>query len=211
MNRRLFACAASLALTAGAATAETINVPAYWMTVPNPVVVDISFAGTAERGYAGQITLDTVQLGQLPAWCLDIYDYLGMPADYVTGRLNVGGLDTPADRAIAALMAHGDALIAAGGSADVSAAIQIAIWDEEYAATVPGLTIAPESDAPAISVLAAGYLWDAASGTWTASGAVVTLSQGGNQTMGYVDAPEPAGALVFLTACLGLAVVRRRS
>jgi hypothetical protein len=222
----LVVCA--LGFAAGSATAQTdVQYNGWGMTEPNPVIVTLNYNNgsgiISEEGYAGLLTLDTTSLGQLPVWCLDIYDYLGNSGDYVVSRLNLGGLDSPQDRAIAALMTQGGAVLASGNTpagaslADVSAAIQIAIWDEEYASDPSlALSITPDSDTTVVNGLVSTYLTNVSGNNpaWTvpAGAYVATLTQTGNQSMGYdpTPAPEPASLTLFGTAVLGLLGLRRR-
>jgi hypothetical protein len=98
----------------------------------------------AVTGIAGQIKLNLTPSGTILAWCLDVYDFLQNSGTYSV-TLN-GPIDnhnpsvTPNKGHIGALMALGDQLIKAGNGmsgfsvADISAAIQVAIWTAEYGA-----------------------------------------------------------------------------
>ena len=100
-------------------------------------------------GGAGQITLKDVNnnaSSTLLAWCLDIFDFLQTSGTYVLG----GQLQPPGqqpvpvlnDAHLGGLMSEGNTLIATGqtikignttfGTADISAATQVAIWSLEY-------------------------------------------------------------------------------
>jgi hypothetical protein len=103
-------------------------------------------------------------------------------------------------------MVHGDALIHT--SYDVSAAIQLAIWQVEYSNfTFSGLN-------PTVAALAGTYLSNVApSEIWAGNYDVVLLTEAGNQHMGTVAVPLPSTWTMMLAAlaCLSFMDYRRRN
>jgi hypothetical protein len=197
-----------------AASASTFSYSSY--SVKNGQSISITKPNSIS-GSAGEIELigSGANKGQdILAWCLDIYDYLKGSGSYQIGQLTTAGtggknptLTTTQIGEIGALIEHGDALIAAPGAAyNVSAAIQLAIWEVEYGTTGPskftysGLS----SGSPSSSTLAAGYVLDVQNGTWglVPAADVYLLSASGNQDLAYVVTPLPSTWTLML---IGLA------
>ncbi len=141
----------------------------------------------------------------LSVWCLDVFTYLLGSDTYQVGPLTIAGaggsslnpaLTTQQIGEIGALIVHGNSLIHT--LPDVSAAIQLAIWEVEYAGfKYTGL------NSGAIS-LAAGYLNDVTTQTWVPDYNVSLLTDGPtNQSMGFVT-PLPPTWTMLITGFLGL-------
>jgi hypothetical protein len=159
-------------------------------------------------GGAGQVTLigSGADSGEtIPVWCLDIYTYLLGSDTYQLGLLTTAGaggsslnttLTLQQIGEIGALIVHGNSLI--NTSPDVSAAVQLAIWQVEYADfTYSGF------DSGAVA-LAAIYLNDASQGIWSPVSNVSLLSEGfNNQSMAFVT-PLPSTWLMLLGGLVGL-------
>ena len=166
------------------------------ITVPN----DIS-------GGAGQIQLYTPSGAVIDAWCVDVFDYLLGSGTFQTGPLTT--LSSTQIGEIGALAEHGDSLLLnSGGSADVSMAIQVAIWSVEY----PGFTYSGGDSV--VQQLVTDYLGDVApGGSWAPYLGVVALSEPGNQTLITTSVPELSTWAMMLLgfAGLGFVGVRRES
>jgi hypothetical protein len=199
------------ALLAGApvASASTFTYSSY--SVTNEQSINI-FTPNNVSGGAGEIVLtgSGANAGHtIVAWCLDIYDFLTNSGTYNVGVLTTSGsgganptLTTTQIGEIGALMAHGESLI--NTSHDVSAAIQLAIWEIEYgsAFTSNGIT-------PSVSTLAATYVTDVKNGTWAPDSNVSLLSLRGDQTLGFLT-PLPASWLMMLSVLAGLGFIAFR-
>jgi hypothetical protein len=138
MRRLLLASMALAALGVSEASAGTLYYDHYGWFGDN---VQINSPNSIYGG-AGQIQLYS-KSGQLlaDAWCLDVSDYLQQPqlmnvvgatALTVETGLPAGGLSQFQLTRIEQYVTQGDNALAHGGSADFSAAIQIAIWKTEY-------------------------------------------------------------------------------
>jgi hypothetical protein len=151
---------------------------------------------------------------QLPVWCLDVYEYLTGSGMYDVQPLTTAGsgganpsLSSLQINEIGSLMVHGDALIHT--SYDVSAAIQLAIWQVEYSNfTFSGLN-------STVAALASTYLSNVApSEIWGGNYDVVLLTEAGNQHMGTAAIPIPLPStwtmMLATLACLSLMGYRRR-
>jgi hypothetical protein len=199
----------ALVAGASAASAATFDYSSYGLT--SPVAISISSPTTAS-GEAGQIVLTGagLQFGTtLDAWCLDIYDTLLSSGTYnvtpltgSTGGSNPVTLSSGQIGAIGALMAYGDANI---GTANVSAATQIAIWEVEY----PTFAYNPPAPGSAVQTLASALYSDAISGApGFAPDTNVTLLYSCvgdpicNQSLGYVSATPLPGALILFGSVL---------
>jgi len=91
---------------------------------------------------------------------------------------------------------------------DASAAMQIAIWSEEYKGQ--GFTFA--ADSASVNALVSTYVDNVDSGRWLADpGKAVAeaILNDGNQTQGYL-VPEPASVAIFGVGMLALAANRRK-
>ena len=139
------------------------------------------------------------------AWCLDIYDYLNPAGTYQIGTLTTAGsgngnptLTSTQIGEIGALIANGDALI--NTSYNVSAAIQLALWEVEY-----GKSFEFTGLSSAVILLADTYLTDVENGTWAADYNVSLLSGSGNQNLAFLDpTPVPSTWMLLLTGLAGL-------
>jgi hypothetical protein len=118
-----------------------------------------------------------------------------------TGGSNPG-LSSAQIGQIGALITHGDALI--NTATDVSAAIQLAIWEVEY-----GKAFSSNGISTSVSALAATYVTDVQNGTWAPNANVELLSQSGNQTLAYVT-PLPSTWTLMLAGLAGLGFFAHR-
>jgi hypothetical protein len=128
-------------------------------------------------GIAGQIHLTTAD-GTINAWCVDLPDsFVPTGGTYYVGSSSVltatpgvpSGLTSDQIGEMGALAAHGDYLVDHPGSyssAEVAAAIQIAMWDIEYGAafTYDALGSPVDMSPPAPSGLVAQYIADVGPG-----------------------------------------------
>jgi hypothetical protein len=237
------ASAETLSYTYSVTNEQNINI-----SEPNPIsggagqiVLTGSYAGPA-NGYTGPTP------NSILAWCLDIDTYLLQNSTYtLSGPLTstttaagfpnpspivgqaAGTLSTTQIGEIGALITHGDAIIAANapGTYNVSAAIQLAIWEIEYGTsgangtqpfTYTGLNQLDGDPTYTSTQLAAQYITDVANGTWALdSGDVYLLTGSGNQTLAFdTDAPSatplPAALPLFATGlgAMGLLGWRRK-
>ena len=166
-------------------------------------------------GGAGQIQLYTPSGAVIDAWCVDIFTYLLGSGAFQSGPLTNDSSPGPIALTstqigeIGALVENGDSLLLGpGASADVSAAIQIAIWSVEY----PGFTYSVDDGS--IPQLVTAYLNDVGpDGSWAPYSGVVALSESGNQTLVTSSVPELSTWAMMLLgfAGLGFVGVRRES
>jgi len=202
------------------ACASTFTYSSY--SVANPQNITILTPNNVV-GAAGQITLvgSGANAGQtLQAWCLDVFTYLAGSQTYQISSLTTAGAGSPNPALtstqiaqIGALMANGSALI--NTSTNVSAAIQLAIWQTEYGSsfTFSGLS-------SAVSNLANTYLANvAAGGIWSNSNYGVTLyTASGDQSLGSpvgtqgntAVTPLPASWIMMMSGLAGLSYIFRR-
>jgi hypothetical protein len=207
------------------------------------IVLTGSYAGPA-NGYTGP-TPNTIL-----AWCLDIETYLLQNATYtlsgpLTSTTTAAGFPNPSPIVgqaagtlsatqigeIGALITHGDAIIAANaaGTYNVSAAIQLAIWEVEYGIsgangtqpfTYTGLDQLNGDLTYTSTQLAAQYITDVTNGTWALDSDVYLLTGSDNQTLAFDTdgplnrsaTPLPAALPLFATSlgAMGLFGWRRK-
>ena len=129
--------AVAICVTAHGAHAETVDYTSYSF-----YGINVQLTGPENvYGGAGQITLREGQPTGLLAWCLDIPNFLTGSGHYEVdpftlpiGSLN--GVPTTLSQdnlnTISWLVHNGNAAIAAGATALVSAEYQVAIWETEY-------------------------------------------------------------------------------
>ena len=166
-------------------------------------VTDAALGIEGESGGAGEVTLEQMSFGgSLQSWCVDIADELLTSGGFTGLTVMTGALATE----INALISNAGPQL--GSDSDASAALQVAIWEEDYGS---GLTVS----APArVAALASTYQADVANGTWRADGgmAVAELTGGGrNQSQVFLVAvPEPASGVLLLAALAGFAWRWRR-
>ncbi|MCX7382942.1 MAG: PEP-CTERM sorting domain-containing protein [Alphaproteobacteria bacterium] len=216
----LVALAAALAAPAAAQQVTITNV-AVPLSAQN---INITYGGaTYSNVIAGQVVLQTAYAGSVAgstftvyAWCTDLYHdiYLGNNTySYVLGTSvtsNGNGVTlTPAISAqVATLAAYGNSLLAGpnAGNADVSSAIQLAIWQIEN----PGFTFSTSST---VTTLVAAYEAYAAvhsllaSSLTSLSGAQALVT---NTIAPSAPVPEPISAALLLPGLAGMAWIRRR-
>jgi hypothetical protein len=122
-------------LRVDSASATTISYTGYsWIGDDIQILVPNNIYGGA-----GQITLDTAN-GPVLAWCLDVSTYLLSQATYSVGTPATVSLNATQTEVIASLIVEGNTLLAGSGVSgynknDISAAVQVAIWEEEYGAS----------------------------------------------------------------------------
>jgi hypothetical protein len=138
MKSLLLAGACLAVMSAGSAFAGTLDY-AYYGWVGDNVQIN---SPNSIYGGAGQIQLyDAHGKFLADAWCLDVSDYLQEPQ--LMGLVGAkpglqepggpsGGLSAGQLTEIEKLVVEGDNVMAHGGTADQSAAFQIAIWKTEY-------------------------------------------------------------------------------
>jgi hypothetical protein len=218
---RLALLVAALLLRPDFASAATFTYSSY--SVANPQNITILTPNNVV-GAAGQITLvgSGANAGEtLQAWCLDVFTYLTGSSTYQISSLTTAGAGSPNPSLtttqiaqIGALMVNGNALI--NTATDVSAAIQLAIWQTEY-----GGSFTYSGVSSAVTNLANAYLANVGTGgIWSGGSYGITLlSAPGNQTLGYASGdqngeltptPLPAAWLMMVSGLAGIGYVARR-
>ena len=215
---------AVLALAAGPARAGTIFVSAMQLTNGYEVVDLNTGGGQIARGiYAGQQDL-TANTGNsasggapfhLYAWCVDFYHDINIGSDQIVYTLGglpsvngapPGGLTAAQGAEIAWLAAYGNAALAHGANAELSAAVQIDIWNVEY-----GFTYAGTDSVLLRDIASLPTLYAAAGPAARPAGLTALLSSGPQQFQNLVTfIPEPLSAALLAGGVVGLGVLRRR-
>lgn len=172
--------------------------------------------------YVGQQVL-TTSIGTIDAWCIDIYhdDHVGggQSVMYATGPITTNNaipiaVALTADQIteIRALVNYGDVLLANHKTAsnDVSAAIQLAIWEVEY-----GTTFSYDGNATFNNLVSSYVTFVSDPQNAARYGGQVTalISQQGTQGLVTSDpalVPEPASMELLAAGVLALGVSRRR-
>ncbi|MEI7711203.1 MAG: PEP-CTERM sorting domain-containing protein [Rhodospirillales bacterium] len=222
------ACTVALALTAPA-KADQLNVTS--VSVPlYSSGINVSYGATTWSGViAGQIVLHATNSAtpaapafDAAAWCVDLFHaiYIGNNTyTYSIGSAlttdgNGGTISAATNAKIMTLGAYGNSLLAGAnaGSADVSSAIQLAIWQTEYS----GLTFVANA-----AVTAYVTTFEAYANTHTYTGTALAPLNGQQQLItdsvgpsgisgGNANAPEPVSIGLLATGLVGLGFVRRR-
>jgi hypothetical protein len=203
---KMFLAAALIAVTAPAcATPFTITDVqpdrAQVITIGTPLPAPLT-------AYVGRLDLTTSTGKTFFAWCIDLFHDVnvgaGQSLPYTTGPIvtdHHGNLLTIRQKdEIAGLIAHGNALLSAGGTSDDSAATQLAIWKVEYPTlTYSGASASTIAEESALLALAPHL----------GGGANSLVALGGTQSFaGTVDAP--ASAMLLLGGLPLLWAARRR-
>lgn len=193
--------------------------------------INVSYGGTTWSGViAGQIVLHGTDSAMpstpafnIYAWCVDLYHalYIGNNAytfyvgTAVTTNGNGVAVSAATNSQLDTIAAYGNQLLAGtyAGNADVSTAIQLAIWQTEYSGlTFTGANSTVIADVAAYEAYAANVAnARTASALLPASGQqqliTNTVSPSGS---GSSNAPEPISATLLATGMIGLCFARRR-
>ncbi len=207
MNRvHTFAFAAALALSFGRAQATTMTYSGYSVISAQNVTLSGSVFSDGKARYAGagEIELTHVDGGNswIDTFCVDVTRYLQPSGAFNAGSYLVGTFGEQVN----ALISH--VLPSLGSQRLASAALQVAIWEEEYGSS---LRVSGNDD---VTELAASYLGNVSSGRWRADSAMqVALLAGGTANQSQVHlarVPEPASMALLGAGLLGAAALSRR-
>jgi hypothetical protein len=212
------------------AKADTLNVTR--VTVPlYASAINVSYGGTTWSGIiAGQLVLHstdsampTMPAFDVVAWCVDLFHDINIGnASYafnigtsVTTDGNGGTVLAATNAKLMTLGAYGNSLLAGpnAGNADVSSAIQLAIWQTEYS----GLTFVANGVVTADVATYVSYannhtLTGSALGPLNGQQQLITnsVAPGGIPGSSNANAPEPISSGLLATGLIGLGFVRRR-
>ena len=184
--------------------------------------INVSYGGSTWSGViAGQIVLYSTDSAMpstpafnVAAWCVDLFHEISLGSTTytfviggpVTTNGNSGAVSAALSAKLMTLAAYGNSLLAGvnAGNADVSTAIQLAIWQTEYS----GLTFSGANTAVSNAVTA----FENYANTHTLSGSALIPLNGQQQliTNTVAPAPEPVSSALLATGLIGLALTRRR-
>ena len=154
----------------------------------------------------------------MDAWCLDVFTYLAGSGTFAVGKFDsasvgaglpgVPNLTKDQIGEIGALVLHGDEIVKAGGTADQSAAIQIAIWTTEYTSS-PFAYDLTSGNVTTVTSLVSQYLGDVGPSPVTKWGEYFGLDTlAGSQTLGtnqtLLTVPEASTWAMMLAGFAGL-------
>jgi hypothetical protein len=115
--------------------------------------------------YVGQVTFTTNTNATIPVWCVDIYHDIGLGGgqniDYTQGTLtndhDGNTLSAAQVNSMSWLILAGDAYLLTHATADVSAAIQLAIWELEYGTAAGGHGFSFSGESANVLALSTAY------------------------------------------------------
>ncbi len=223
----LFACAAAFG---GSVNAQTVTVTNVAVPLYDSGISVTLGSTTITSVIAGQIVLTgtdsampTRPAFSIYAWCVDLYHDIAIGSNTYTFTIggapvtngNGGAISAAVGKQLATLAAYGNSLLAgaSAGNATVSTAIQIAIWQTEYATANggPGFSFTDSgSDASVLATDVAAFENYAINNTQS-SATLIPLNGQQQLITNTVAAPEAVTLALLATGMLGLAFVRRRA
>ena len=185
---KAFILAGACAVGAWSSSASAAIQITGWSRNPVPPVVyggyTIANLSAHEDGDAGRFLstgFDTITSApvSLYSYCADLLTGYNTYVNFVDSPISALIADAAKQSQLAALLVHGDALIAGAATADdarnISAALSISVWEIIYETGTSGYDVGTgnfivngDAAAPAVSLKANDYLTWSTNGTWTA-------------------------------------------